>query len=88
MTTAADVVTAAQAACDAAESFGLANGWTGTTRVAALAAATDLQTKLDAANATIATLQGKIEAAKSAAQADKDADAANVAGQGVLDALA
>ena len=47
-----------------------------------------LQSSLDTANATVTTLQGKIDAAKAAAQADKDADAANVAGQGVLDALA
>lgn len=54
-----------------------------------------LQAQLDAANATITQLnadksamQVKIDAAKAAAQADKDADAANVAGQGVLDALA
>lgn len=33
-------------------------------------------------------LQAKIDAAIAAAQADKAADAANVAGQGVLDALA
>jgi hypothetical protein len=54
-----------------------------------------LQTQLTAANASVtgltsdkAALQAKIDAAKTAAQADKDADAANVAGQGVLDALA
>jgi hypothetical protein len=54
-----------------------------------------LQAQLDAANAMVLSLQGeknalqaKIDAAKAAAQADKDADAANVAGQGVLDALA
>jgi class 3 adenylate cyclase len=35
----------------------------------------------------IAALQAKISAAKAAAQADKDADNASVAGQGVLDAL-
>ncbi len=34
-----------------------------------------------------AALQSKIDAAKAAAEADKAADAANVAGQGVLDAL-
>ena len=33
-------------------------------------------------------LQGKIDAARAAAQAAKDADAANVEGQAVLDALA
>lgn len=47
---------------------------------------------LTAANAQLAldkqALEAKIAAAKLAAQADKDADAANVAGQGVLDALA
>lgn len=35
-----------------------------------------------------ATLQGKIDAARTAAQAAKDADAASVDGQAVLDALA
>lgn len=35
----------------------------------------------------IAALQSKIDAARVKAQADKDADAASVAGQGVLDAL-
>ncbi len=43
---------------------------------------------LATANADKAALQTKIDAAKAAAQADKDADNANVAGQGVLDALA
>jgi uncharacterized protein YlxW (UPF0749 family) len=54
-----------------------------------------LQTQLTAANASVtsltsdkAALQAKIDAAKTAAQKDKDADNANVAGQGVLDALA
>lgn len=47
-----------------------------------------LQTQLDAANTSVSTLTAKITAAKAAAQADKDADNANVAGQGVLDALA
>ena len=47
-----------------------------------------LQADLAAANADKAGLQAKIDAAKAAAQADKDADNANVAGQGVLDALA
>lgn len=47
-----------------------------------------LQAQLDTANTTIATLTAKINAAKAAAQADNDADKANVAGQGVLDALA
>lgn len=42
----------------------------------------------DALQSQVITLQGKIDAAKAAAQADKDADNANVAGQGVLDALA
>lgn len=35
-----------------------------------------------------ATLQAKIDAARTAAQAAKDRDAANVEGQAVLDALA
>ena len=86
MTTAADVVTAAEAACDAAESFGLANGWTGTTRVAALASATDLQTKLDAANATIATLQGKIDAVKAARAAEESGETAADAARTQIDA--
>ena len=47
-----------------------------------------LQSSLDTANATVTALQGKIAAAKTAAQADKDADDAREAGQGVLDALA
>lgn len=38
--------------------------------------------------AQIAALQGKIDAARLAAQAAKDADAATVDGQAVLDALA
>lgn len=42
----------------------------------------------DAAVTAKASLQTKIDAAKAAAQADKTADAANAAGQGVLDALA
>ena len=49
---------------------------------------TPLQAQLDAANQTIATLNAKITAARAKAQADKDADNASVAGQGVLDALA
>lgn len=49
---------------------------------------TQLQADLTKANTTITTLQGKITAAITAAQADKDADAANVAGQAVLTALA
>lgn len=48
----------------------------------------DLTAQLAAANATITTLQGKIAAAVAAAQAAKDADAAVVDGQSVLDALA
>lgn len=48
---------------------------------------TQLTSDLATANGTITTLQGKIAAALTAAQADKAADAANVAGQGVLDAL-
>lgn len=47
-----------------------------------------LQAQLDAVLAANAGLQAKIDAARAAAQADKDADAAAVAGQGVLDALA
>lgn len=47
-----------------------------------------LTTQLATANATIAAMQAKITSAIAKAQADKDADAANVAGQGVLDALA
>lgn len=49
---------------------------------------TNLQTQLTAANNATQALQAKINAAKQAAQADKDADAANAAGQAVLDALA
>jgi hypothetical protein len=47
-----------------------------------------LQVQLDAANTSVSSLNAKITAAKNAAQSDKDADAANAAGQGVLDALA
>lgn len=47
-----------------------------------------LTAERDAAIAERDALQAKINAAVTAAQADKDADAANVAGQGVLDALA
>lgn len=47
-----------------------------------------LQLALSQANADKAALQSKINNARAAAQADKDADNANVAGQGVLDALA
>lgn len=47
-----------------------------------------LQAQLDAALAENTALKAKIDAARAAAQADKDADAAAVAGQGVLDALA
>lgn len=36
----------------------------------------------------LAVANGKIDAARVAAQAEKDADAASVSGQGVLDALA
>lgn len=39
-------------------------------------------------SAQIAALQAKIDAARAAAQAAKDADAATVDGQAVLDALA
>jgi hypothetical protein len=39
-------------------------------------------------SALVAQLQGKIDAARTAAQAAKDADAATVDGQAVLDALA
>lgn len=46
-----------------------------------------LQSQLTTANGTIATLNAAIAKAKAAAQADKDADAASVAGQGVLDVL-
>lgn len=42
----------------------------------------------DAAIAERDALQVKVDAARAAAQADKDADEANAAGQGVLDALA
>lgn len=45
-------------------------------------------TERDAAQGQVTALQSKINAAKVKAQADKDADAANTAGQGVLDALA
>jgi multidrug resistance efflux pump len=46
-----------------------------------------LQADLAAANAANATLQSRIDAARAAAQAAKDRDAANVEGQDVLDAL-
>jgi hypothetical protein len=46
-----------------------------------------LQADLAAANAANATLQSRIDAARAAAQATKDRDAANVEGQDVLDAL-
>lgn len=55
----------------------------------------DAQANIDAANTAKTTAENaltaanaKIAAAKAAAQADKDNDAARVAGQGVLDALA
>lgn len=55
----------------------------------------DGQVPVDPRDAQIAALTterdalaAKVAAARAAAQADKDADAANVAGQGVLDALA
>jgi outer membrane murein-binding lipoprotein Lpp len=47
-----------------------------------------LQSDLSAMTAEMDQLQTKIDNAKASAQADKDADAANAAGQGVLDALA
>lgn len=47
-----------------------------------------LQSQVNDLTAQVAALQAKIDAARVAAQADKDADAANAAGQGVLDALA
>lgn len=63
--------------------------------IAAIDAAMDVANNLDDQSAVIAQLQAdnaalraKIDAAIAQAQADKDADAANVAGQGVLDALA
>jgi multidrug resistance efflux pump len=46
-----------------------------------------LQADLAAANAANATLQSRIDAARAAAQAAKDRDAASVEGQDVLDAL-
>ena len=49
---------------------------------------TQLTAERDAAVADANSKQSKIDAARAAAQADKDADAANAAGQGVLDALA
>ncbi len=52
---------------------------------AEVAALTQQVADLTTANAA---LQSKIDAAKAAAEADKAADAASVAGQGVLDALA
>lgn len=94
MTTATDVVNAVQAALDTAQDF--AGVPKTSDQIAALQAQVTqlnadkatLQSNLDAANASVSSLQAKIDAAKTAAQADKDADAANVAGQGVLDALA
>jgi hypothetical protein len=47
-----------------------------------------LQATVDALTAENNALKAKIDAARAAAQADKDADAANVSGQGVLEALA
>lgn len=77
------LATSAQASVDAAQAVKNA--------VDALAVDPDtnpLQAQLDAALVENAALRAKIDAARAAAQADKDADAANVAGQGVLDALA
>lgn len=47
-----------------------------------------LQKQVDDLTAANAALQTKIDNAKAAAEAEKAADAASVAGQGVLDALA
>lgn len=44
--------------------------------------------QIAALQSQVSALQSKIAAATAAAQADKAADAANAAGQGVLDALA
>lgn len=48
----------------------------------------DQTAQITALTQQVAALQAKIDAAKVAAQADKDADNANIAGQGVLNALA
>lgn len=48
----------------------------------------DQSAQIAALTAANAALQAKIDAARTAAQAAKDADAANVEGQAVLDALA
>lgn len=48
----------------------------------------DQSAEVAALKQQVADLQAKIDAAVVAAQKEKDADAANVAGQGVLDALA
>lgn len=53
----------------------------------ALAGLPSLTQQLGDAQATVTDLQNKIATARAAAQADKDADDANVAGQAVLDAL-
>lgn len=49
---------------------------------------TALQVQVNTLQAQVSTLEAKIAAARAAAQAEKDADAATTAGQGVLDALA
>lgn len=48
----------------------------------------DQSAEIAALRDQVASLQAKIDAARAAAQAAKDRDAANVEGQAVLDALA
>lgn len=55
---------------------------------ARLASIATLTTEKQAAQDALAALQTKVDAARAAAQAAKDADAASVDGQPVLDALA
>lgn len=72
-----DVVTKAEAACDAVEQYATENGWTGMTRQQAITLAGQtqtVQTQLDAANATITQLN----ADKTAMQAKIDAKNADI----------
>lgn len=68
MATVTDVVTAAQAACDAAEAFGLANGWTGTTRVQAISGLTAANQQVATLTTHLATLGTDVDAVLAAAQ--------------------
>lgn len=93
-TTKDDVVAASVAAYTAAgAALDVAQDFAGVPRTSAQIAdlqAQNAQLKLDkqSLQAQLDDAKAKIAAARAAAQADKDADAASVAGQGVLDALA